>query len=130
MKAPSESRVLIVEDEPALLRLTGQLLKNAGFRTIDTLDGDAALDQLAADADTIDVAFIDLGIPPRGGAALLSEMRERGGRFGVVMTSGGACPPEVSDLLKENGGSFLQKPFSAAQLLEAIRRAAEDPART
>ncbi len=125
----SGATILVVEDEPALLRLAVQLIARAGFQTLEALDGDAALAQLDANPDAMDVAFIDLGIPPRGGAALLREMLDRGSNFGIVLTSGGACTPELSELLDQHGGSFLQKPFSASQLVEALETAADRAAK-
>ncbi len=121
----SGAKVLVVEDEPALLRLAVQLLDRAGFDTLEALDGDAALALFAAQSNSIDVAFIDLGIPQRGGVALLTEMLERASGFGIVLTSGGPCTPDISELLDRHGGSFLQKPFSARQLVEAIQAAAD-----
>lgn len=104
--------VLIVDDDPGIREVIGDLLTEAGFAVAFARDGLEALDQLAhARADVI---LTDVTMPRLSGVALVARLRERGDRTPVVLMSAAQPPGGIS------GVAFVAKPFDSDQLLTTI----------
>jgi two-component system sensor histidine kinase RpfC len=104
--------VLVVDDEPQLLRLLVRVFEKRGFRVLSALDADAAAEIFDRHHAEIDAALLDIVIPPAGVEPLLSRMLGLREDVGVVLTSGDELPPALGERLEALGGVFLRKPFS------------------
>lgn len=120
--APDAPCVLVVEDDPQILRLLTRLLERRGFRVLAAADGDRALELLEGLSAPPDAAFLDVLIPPAGVDPLLSRIAGLGEDVGVVLNSGDELPPALRDRLEALGGVFLRKPFSPKAAHEALLR--------
>ena len=112
-------RVLIVEDEPALVRQLSHALGDAGYVTDAARDGERA-DQLAR-TESYDAILLDLGVPRIDGMTLLSEWRAAGVMTPVlVVTARGSWHEKVRGI---DGGAddYLAKPFRIEELLARLR---------
>jgi two-component system OmpR family response regulator len=112
-------RVLIVEDEPALVRQLSHALADAGYATDAARDGERA-DQLAR-AESYDAILLDLGVPRIDGLTLLSEWRAAGLMTPIlVITARGSWHEKVRGI---DGGAddYLAKPFRIEELLARLR---------
>lgn len=114
--------VLIAEDEPGVLRFMKRTLEHAGCRVIAGPSAEAALEALEESGLTPDMLVSDIIMPGISGVELAGEMRLRVPGLAVLFVSA-----YTSDALKERGieslGAYLlQKPFTAAELLEQIGR--------
>jgi signal transduction histidine kinase len=117
--------VLLVEDEPAVRSVASRVLRRAGFRVLEAEDGEEALRHLAR-ADAVDLLLTDLVMPAMGGAALAATVRQDRPALPVIFTSGYADDhPELAAGLPE-GGCFLPKPYSPADLLACVTAAVRD----
>lgn len=116
------STVLVVEDEPQILRLLTRLLQRWGFRVLAASDGEQALAWLAAPPIPIAAAFLDVLIPPDGVEPLLSRIAGLGEDVGIVLNSGDELPPALRARLEALGGVFLRKPFSPDAAHQALLR--------
>jgi len=107
--------VLLVEDEPAIRRLMDRTLSGAGYSVLEARNGQEALGIIEEQADTIDLAVIDMRMPLIGGEELIGRLREQRPTLKVVATSGYPldAPPD--------GFVFLAKPFSNEDLLRTVR---------
>jgi PAS domain S-box-containing protein len=121
--APNTQRVLVVEDEPAVRTLIANVLLGAHYLVAVARDGDEALRLLEDESEPFHLIVADLVMPGVGGVALARRLRERGRRQRVVFISGYSAhaPGELEGL-----GRLLPKPFTPAQLLEAVRVAMGD----
>ncbi len=116
--------ILVVDDEPALRDTTAALLRTRGWRVRTAEDGQDALDQLEADA-AVDIVILDLTMPRLDGVQALPLILARAPKARVVLSSG-YTSQDVHGLLQDLGAAgFLQKPYGAAELEAAVRRAAE-----
>ena len=112
-------RVLIVEDEPALVRQLTKALGEAGYATDTASDGERA-DQLAR-TESYDAILLDLGVPRIDGLTLLSEWRESELSTPIlVVTARGSWHEKVRGI---DGGAddYLAKPFRMEELLARLR---------
>src|ERR1700729_531842 len=84
--------ILIVEDE-ALVRLSAvDMLEDAGFRMIEAVNSEQALELLAADSD-VQLLFTDVNMPGTiDGLALARQVRDRWPHIGIMIASGKRTP--------------------------------------
>lgn len=113
--------VLVVEDDPAVRRVTLARLEALHYRTLEAADGPAALTLLGQRPD-LDVLLTDMVMPGgMSGAVLAATVRARCPHVAVVVASGYAAPESLEDLPR--AASWLRKPYTAAELARTLREA-------
>jgi two-component system cell cycle sensor histidine kinase/response regulator CckA len=118
-------RVLLVEDEPALLRMTTEMLRRQGFDVISAPDPLTALDLAAV--EQFDVVVTDVVMPKMSGVELADRFAEAFPKTRFVFISG--YTHEVIDESRLGPTArFLPKPYSSAQLVDAVRAVLDAPA--
>ncbi len=118
-------RVLVVDDDPQVLRVAVRLMQRRGF---EVRQAGGAEDALAVQADQIDKAepidllLTDLVMPGVNGRALARMLRERDPQLAVVFMSGydDESAPETP---KDFDTPFVSKPFNETQLMTGVREA-------
>jgi DNA-binding response OmpR family regulator len=115
--------VLLVDDEPVLLRLLEVNLTMAGFEVRTAGTGAAALESARTAAP--DVVVLDLGLPDMTGWEVLSRLREIGGlaRTPVLVVSGADRDAAGDPGYASEVHAYLTKPVEPADLVEIVRRA-------
>jgi len=110
--------ILVVEDE-ALVRLAAVgMLEDAGFRMIEAVDGDQALELLAADSD-IQLLFTDVTMPGTiDGLALARHVRDRWPHIAIMIVS--AKQMAHAEQLPA-GCRFERKPYSPDTMVRHAR---------
>jgi two-component system cell cycle sensor histidine kinase/response regulator CckA len=116
--------VLVVEDEPSVLRLTRRILEQNGYRVLEAEDGEAALEVAAESETEIEVLLTDVVMPRLGGYELARRLRARLPNLAVVFMSGYPEDGRGGDALPE-GALALNKPFTATGLLTRVREVLE-----
>ncbi len=112
------ARVLVVDDEPAVLSLASLCLAGSGFEVVSAPDGPHAL-ELVKTGPPIDVVVSDVVMPGMQGPELLEAIRRVFPLIGSVLMSGytpDSAPPNVE---------FLPKPFTPKDLIGVVRRTIE-----
>ncbi len=130
--SPTGSTVLVVDDEPTLLRLVQRVLERAGYEVLVAQDAEAGLGAWERSGGSVGAAVVDLHLRPRGSAPMLRSLLERAPELGVVVTSGAAIDAPTRELLRGCHGEFLRKPFAPETLLRALGQVlpASAPARS
>ncbi len=118
----SKSRVLIVDDEPRILRFVGLSLESHGFEVCVASSGEEALS--IAESDRPDVMVLDIFMPGMDGFGVLQRLREREHSRGlpvvpVIIFSARASVAEQAMGLGAN--DFISKPFLPEDLAEKVR---------
>ncbi len=122
-QAPTEDapRILLVDDDPGLLRLISLRLEAGGY-AVDTADsGEAALGRVAARAPAAVVT--DLRMEGMDGMALFRQLRERDPTLPVIILTAHGTIPDAVAATREGAFGFLTKPFDSAELLATIAEA-------
>ena len=117
---------LCAEDEPEVLRLTAAYLVSAGFHVLTARDGDEAAALLAAHADELAVAVLDVIMPKQTGVAICQRMRNRGSTLPVVLVTG-YDDEALGPTLWDERVCVLRKPFGADDLLTRVARVLQVP---
>ncbi len=115
-------RVLVVDDEPAILRFLRAGLGSHGYGVIEARTADEALSEVRRKA--ADVVVLDLGLPDRDGLELIPEMRAADAGVPIIVLS--SRGDEKSKVAALDGGAddYVAKPFGMEELLARIRAAA------
>ncbi|MEM7413551.1 MAG: response regulator [Myxococcota bacterium] len=115
--------VLLVDDEPSVRRVARRLLERAGFRVLEASSGRIAL-ELASSEPVIDAALLDLTMPEQNGCEVAEALRQRTPTLPIVLMSGFDRDDVMARRDIPADYRFVSKPFSAADLVEAVRSAA------
>ena len=118
--------VLIVDDEEMVRDLARRALEDKGYRVLTANDGAEALEVYKANETDIDLVFLDLVMPVMDGREALKKLLEFNPEIKVLLASGYSANGEAGEVIQEGARGFVQKPFSAVDLLVAIHEALED----
>jgi CheY-like chemotaxis protein len=115
---------LAVDDDPFILMDVTTILEDAGFRTYEADDGDAAIAMLPEYAHTITLLFSDVDMPgDTNGFTLAHHVAENYPWIEIVIGSGHLQPKE-GDLPKK--ATFVSKPFNAQMIHGHLRETLPD----
>ena len=115
------SKILVVEDEPAIAELVSINLRHAGFEVM--IAGDAAQAQAAVDAVMPNLVVLDWMLPGQSGQSLARQWRSqaRTRELPIIMLTARAEEADKVAGLDAGADDYLTKPFSANELLARIR---------
>ncbi len=116
----SMERILVVEDDPTLLELTGEILETLGYQPICAADGAEALEIVAETDDPIHLVLSDVAMPGMGGVELAVGLQRCNPTIPIVLMSGYAPDPMGGGFSSENLAAWLQKPFSVNALATTL----------
>ncbi|ARH89190.1 response regulator [Streptomyces sp. MOE7] len=115
------TRVLVVEDEPPLMRALEINLKARGYDVETAPDGAHALRRAAARPP--DVVLLDLGLPDMDGNDVIKELRGWS-RASILVVSARRTSQEKVTALDAGADDYITKPFDMDELLARLRAAA------
>ncbi len=117
-------QILLVEDDELNQALVKTILTRSGEPVLRdarlTLAGTVAQARAALAAGAFDVVLLDMGLPDGGGVSLAAEIRLSGGAPPVVIAVTGAAAEHRSAALAAGCAAVLGKPYSRAELCEAV----------
>ncbi|EIV96353.1 response regulator [Frankia sp. QA3] len=111
-------RILIVEDEPQLLRAMRINLRSRGHEVRTAVDGGHALTEAASHPP--DLVVLDLGLPDLDGIDVIRGLRGWT-RVPIIVLSGRTSGPDKIAALDAGADDYVTKPFSVEELLARIR---------
>jgi two-component system KDP operon response regulator KdpE len=117
LKQPTGARILLVDDEPAIVRAVRANLGNRGFRVDVAVTGREALERADEHPDLI---LLDLGLPDTDGLDLIRALRERV-RAPIIVLSARETERDKVKALDLGADDYLTKPFGVEELLARIR---------
>ena len=115
-----KSHILVVDDDPAILRLLRSNLKARGHEVSSALDGEEAL--LAVESDFIDLVILDIMMPKIDGVEVCRRIREWS-QVPIIMLSGRGDEEDIVECLELGADDYLTKPFSVAELIARVNTA-------
>ena len=112
----SQPTVLLVEDEPLIAEEAAHALTEAGITVYHAYNAEDAL-KLAQETTSISILLTDIDLPgPIDGMELAKQIRGLNPKMRVIYISGAVLPN------LETGDEFVEKPYLAQELIDAIRR--------
>jgi two-component system, NtrC family, sensor kinase len=116
-------RLLLVDDEAALLKNLSRLAERAGAVTHGAENAEAALAVLKT--TPVDVSVLDVRMPGMDGIALLKEIKKHWPDMEVILMTGHATPQDGVEGIKAGAFDYLTKPLVVDHLLNKIGQAHE-----
>ncbi len=117
----NSSKIMVVDDDPGLLRLLSMRLEAAGYKAICASSAEEALAQLPASRPQVVVT--DLRMGGMDGLALFGEIQARHPSLPVIMLTAHGTIPDAVAATNQGVFGFLTKPFDSKQLLELVAQA-------
>ena len=113
--------ILLVEDDADVRGSTARALRRAGYAVLEAIDGEDALQLMAARSVTIDLILTDIVMPRMGGAELVRRLSAQCPDAHVIYMSG--YPPDAPEVVQVEamGVHVMEKPYTPAILLFEIR---------
>ena len=119
MTAGVAPRLLLVEDEPALVRGLSDSLRSNGFDVMVATDGQAGLD-VALRAD-VDLILLDVMLPIVNGYEICREVRAHGLDVPIVMLTAKGQEADIILGLDLGADDYITKPFRIGELIARVR---------
>jgi DNA-binding response OmpR family regulator len=112
------SRILIIEDEPALLRGLKDALAAKGCEVVTAMEGEAGLN-LALSAQP-DLVLLDIMLPKVNGYEVCREIREQGLQMPIIMLTAKGQEEDIVLGLNLGADDYVTKPFKIRELLARV----------
>src|SRR5437016_1675171 len=121
------SRIVVIEDEPAIRRGVVDALRATGYQVTEAADGAKGLEE--SQRRGVDLVLLDLLLPKRDGLDVLAELRKVRPTLPVIILTARGTEEDRVRGLKMGADDYVVKPFSAKELLarvEAVLRRSVD----
>lgn len=112
-------RVLVIEDDPQLVRQIEAALNLAGYVVDTTNDGEEG--HFLGETEPYDAVVLDLGLPGRDGLSILADWRGAGREMPVLILTARASWREKVTGLRAGADDYLAKPFELDELVARVQ---------
>ncbi|PWT80496.1 MAG: hypothetical protein C5B58_11545 [Acidobacteria bacterium] len=117
--------VLVVDDDPGMLRAMTKVLTNEGMRVTGLSDPTAVVTTLVESESRFDLLITDLRMPRFSGRGVLALASALPQLPVIIITAFGGRDVEA-EALQLGAFAFLEKPIAATELVDVVKRALED----
>ena len=115
--------LLVVDDEPQILRAVAGVLQDEGFEVLTAPDGETALKMVAAEVP--DLVLLDIALPGLDGLEALTELKRQHPLLPVIMVSAYGSVENAVKATRLGAFDFIEKPPNADKILLSVRNALE-----
>ncbi len=119
-------RILVMDDEAAILMLLNRTLKSAGYEVVQTKNGTEAIQQYREAKESgkpIDAVILDLTVPGgMGGKETMVKLLEIDPEVKAIVSSGYANDPIMAEFKKYGFSGVVTKPYDIKQMQETLRK--------
>lgn len=120
MKRVRGKSILVIDDDDAMLRALGKVLRNEGAEVTSASWGGEAADYLAQEQGKFDLVITDLRMPVISGGSLLLTVKGTFPDLPIIVISAYGSPEVKSQCIEMGASAFLEKPLDTRQLLNAV----------
>jgi CheY-like chemotaxis protein len=113
------ARILLIDDEEALLKLTGVVLGRHGYDVVLCASGGQGLETIRT-GPSFDAAVLDMSLPDIDGPGLLAEIFVLAPELPVLIASGSPVSHGDLEIAPGRKTAILQKPYPPRALIEAL----------
>ena len=122
MTASPSRPILVVDDDPKIVRLVRTYLERAGYRVTEAADGRSAISAIALEMPLLVV--LDVMLPEVDGIAVLKAVRRTDRTPVIILSARGLVDDRIAGLAA-GADDYLPKPFSPAELVLRVQRILE-----
>jgi two-component system cell cycle sensor histidine kinase/response regulator CckA len=118
----SGESILVVDDDPAILKIVGDVLATAGYTVLSAGGGWSAIETFESADQPPRLLVTDVIMPDLTGPVLAARLRKMRPELKVVFISGFHDTELVQRFVREQGFALLPKPFTPDGLLRTVRQ--------
>ena len=123
---PEPALILVVEDEPTMLRLVQEALEDAGHKVLPATNGAAGLKAFQSSQAEIKLVITDLMMPKLNGVEMARMIRKESASVPILFISGYADDLVFEDEVMRGPTMFMPKPFRQDTLVDEVAAILED----
>ncbi len=120
ISAPEVLRILIIEDDPKVLKLSANILSKKGYQVIQVSEAGEALNMAAGDKKPINLVIADVIMPDMNGPDVFNKIAKYHPEAKVLYISGYTNDIIANHGVLKEGIAFLEKPFTEKQLTDKV----------
>ncbi|HHJ35548.1 MAG TPA: EAL domain-containing protein [Gammaproteobacteria bacterium] len=120
----NEQKILVVDDDPVVLKSLKDLLSIRGFNPNTAIGGQEAICQL--DQNNYDLVLLDLHMPYVSGHEVMAHINEKNIETSVIIVSGETSFEAAKDACTQGAYDFLRKPYATDELIITINNALKE----
>jgi CheY-like chemotaxis protein len=113
--------ILLIDDEPINLEVSGELLESLGYRVYLAGGGQEGLAIYEEKRDEIDMVILDMVMPGISGGETFDRLRRSDPDIKVLLCSGYSINGQAQNILDRGCNGFIQKPYKMSHLSQKIR---------
>jgi len=117
--------VLLVDDEEVIVEVGKDLLSALGYEVMVARSGEEAIEIYKKNTDKIAVVLLDMVMPKMSGKEVFSRLRQLNPGVKVLLSSGYSLEGEAQEIINQGCDGFIQKPYRAKELMEALEKVLE-----
>ncbi len=127
LDSPSRfQRILVIDDDPALLKALATVLEESGFQVFTARSGREATAKILE--HPVDLLITDLNMPDEEGIEIIRRLKKDRSQLKVIAMSGAFGPNIMTIAQKLGADATLSKPMTATKLLDCIRKLSDGEA--
>ena len=115
--------VLVIDDEELVRKTITAVLERGGYSVVTAHDGQAGVDVFREMPDRVELVILDLTMPTMNGEETMRHLRALRPHIPVILSSGYNQVEATRKFVGKGLASFLQKPFTVSQLMNAVEGA-------
>jgi signal transduction histidine kinase/CheY-like chemotaxis protein len=112
--------ILLVDDEPAVINATMEILERLGYDVSVCRNGKEAVSFYAESKDIIDAVILDMVMPVMGGREAFAELVKINPDVRVLLSTGYAMKGEAQEIIDKGAAGLIKKPFRMVELASKI----------
>jgi two-component system chemotaxis response regulator CheY len=124
-RIPHMHRILLVDDSRVMRSMLHDMLSAAGYADcefIEAIDGQDALEKLAARKYEVDAIFCDLWMPNMDGLAFLDSLRAEGRLLPVIVLTADNRGSRGEEAIAKGAAGLLRKPFTREEVAGSLEK--------
>ena len=121
MSTERNVRILIVDDDPSIVKLLGRFARDLSFEAVEAMHPREAL-RMASEQE-IHIAVVDLHMPEMGGWELMQSLLRLNDDIKVILITGDYCSESAALAIKNGAYDYLWKPIALDHLGEVLQAA-------
>jgi two-component system, cell cycle sensor histidine kinase and response regulator CckA len=114
--------VLLVEDEPLILKYCREMIQGLAFEVLTAAGGPAAIEIYKQQREKIDLVILDMIMPGMDGFGVFQILKKINPNIKVIITSGYTVDRRMNQILASGPHGYLKKPYTLDELSEEIAR--------
>jgi PAS domain S-box-containing protein len=112
--------ILVIDDEEIIRHNVALILRECGYRVHQADNGESGLEIYRERKEELDLILLDLVMPKISGQEVYRRLREDACGTPILLTTGFMMDMRVQEILRDSRVSFLQKPYSTAELARSV----------